>query len=113
MGTPIKIDVKGRPVFICCEGCRDSLLEEPEKYLALLANRQATDDSPESVPEINLPPMGILKIVEPAGGLPPVPEGGLLPTEISQPTITRSTKSPPPPSRPTKRVTRRSQEGVR
>ena len=37
MGTPIKVDVNGRPVFICCEGCRESLLAEPAKYLAKLS----------------------------------------------------------------------------
>ncbi|MBR9803745.1 hypothetical protein GYB59_19565 [bacterium] len=36
MGQPIKVDVKGQPVFICCEGCRDSLLDNPDKYLANL-----------------------------------------------------------------------------
>jgi hypothetical protein len=34
MGAPIKVMVEGHPVFICCEGCRDSLLAEPAKYLA-------------------------------------------------------------------------------
>jgi Cu(I)/Ag(I) efflux system membrane fusion protein len=33
MGTPIKVLVNGRPVFICCEGCRERLLAEPVKYL--------------------------------------------------------------------------------
>jgi RND family efflux transporter MFP subunit len=37
MGVPIKVDVNGRPVFICCEGCRESLLAEPAKYLAKLS----------------------------------------------------------------------------
>ena len=36
MGIPIKVDVQGQPVFICCEGCRKGLLAEPEKYLAKL-----------------------------------------------------------------------------
>jgi Cu(I)/Ag(I) efflux system membrane fusion protein len=36
MGTPIRVDVNGRAVFICCEGCRESLLAEPAKYLARL-----------------------------------------------------------------------------
>ncbi len=31
MGMPPKVDVNGITVFICCEGCRASLLEEPEK----------------------------------------------------------------------------------
>lgn len=36
MGAPIKVIVQGRTVFICCEGCRESLLAEPTKYLARL-----------------------------------------------------------------------------
>lgn len=36
MGTPIKVMVDGRPVFICCEGCRKRLLADPAKYLAKL-----------------------------------------------------------------------------
>jgi len=36
MGAPIKVDVNGTPVFICCEGCRDSLLGEPVKHLSKL-----------------------------------------------------------------------------
>jgi len=36
MGPPIKLDVKGQPVFICCDGCRDKLLANPEEYLAKL-----------------------------------------------------------------------------
>ena len=34
MGTPIKLTVQGRDVFICCEGCEEPLREDPEKYLA-------------------------------------------------------------------------------
>jgi Cu(I)/Ag(I) efflux system membrane fusion protein len=37
MGPPIKVEVNGRSVFICCEGCRESLLAEPAKYLAKLS----------------------------------------------------------------------------
>jgi Cu(I)/Ag(I) efflux system membrane fusion protein len=36
MGAPIKLNVNGRDVFICCDGCGDFLKEEPEKYLAKL-----------------------------------------------------------------------------
>jgi len=36
MGTPPIVEVKGRKVFICCEGCRDSLESDPDKYLAKL-----------------------------------------------------------------------------
>jgi Cu(I)/Ag(I) efflux system membrane fusion protein len=36
MGAPIKVEVKGHTVFICCEGCREDLLADPDKYLAKL-----------------------------------------------------------------------------
>jgi len=85
MGAPIKVDVKGKPVFLCCEGCRDRLLKEPAKYLAKLAKR-ATAATPEAdapgpgLPEItspmliepgetgsDLPPIDLPKLIEPAG----------------------------------------------
>ncbi len=36
MGAPQKVDVKGRQVWICCNGCKDKLLEHPDEYLAKL-----------------------------------------------------------------------------
>lgn len=36
MGAPLKIDVKGQAVWICCDGCKDKLVAEPDKYLAKL-----------------------------------------------------------------------------
>jgi len=36
MGTPIKLEVKGRTVFLCCEGCREPIEKNPDKYLAKL-----------------------------------------------------------------------------
>ncbi len=36
MGTPVKVPVGERNVFICCEGCRDELQKNSEKYLAKL-----------------------------------------------------------------------------
>jgi len=36
MGAPIKVDVNGEPVFICCEHCREGLEQNPAKYLAKL-----------------------------------------------------------------------------
>jgi membrane fusion protein, copper/silver efflux system len=36
MGTPPKVDVDGDIYFICCEGCRKRLLDDPQKYLANL-----------------------------------------------------------------------------
>jgi YHS domain-containing protein len=36
MGAPMKVDVKGQTVFICCEGCKEELLAKPDEYLAKL-----------------------------------------------------------------------------
>jgi len=36
MGKPIKVEVKGRTVFLCCEGCEADLKKDPDKYLAKL-----------------------------------------------------------------------------
>jgi len=41
MGTPIKVDVEGHTVFICCPSCKDPLLEEPDKYLVKLGLKPA------------------------------------------------------------------------
>jgi hypothetical protein len=34
MGTPVKVLVKGEPVFLCCEGCEKKALADPDKTLA-------------------------------------------------------------------------------
>lgn len=34
MGTPIKLTVKDRTVFVCCDGCTRSVLDNPDKSLA-------------------------------------------------------------------------------
>ncbi len=36
MGAPEKVDVDGKSVWICCDGCKEKLLADPEKYLAKL-----------------------------------------------------------------------------
>lgn len=41
MGEPYKVVVKGRTVFLCCEGCKDDLLANPDKYLAKLTAADA------------------------------------------------------------------------
>lgn len=38
MGEPKKIEVNGQSVWICCDGCKDQLLADPDKYLAKLNN---------------------------------------------------------------------------
>ena len=36
MGAPLKVDVNGQQVWICCDGCKKPLLENPGEYLAKL-----------------------------------------------------------------------------
>jgi len=33
MGTPVKVMVKGRPVFVCCKGCDEEALDQPDETL--------------------------------------------------------------------------------
>lgn len=52
-GTPVKVMVGDRVVFVCCEPCRGPLLKDPEKYLAKLdaAAAEATESSDAAAPE--------------------------------------------------------------
>jgi hypothetical protein len=34
MGTPVRAVVKGRVIFLCCDGCEGKLFGDPLKYLA-------------------------------------------------------------------------------
>lgn len=36
MGPPLKVEVNGQTVWICCPDCKDPLLADPDKYLAKL-----------------------------------------------------------------------------
>jgi YHS domain-containing protein len=36
MGTPYKVTIKGRVVFLCCQGCEEELRKDPDKYLSKL-----------------------------------------------------------------------------
>jgi hypothetical protein len=41
MGEPLKIMVKGQPVFLCCSGCRKRALADPDKTLARVEELKA------------------------------------------------------------------------
>lgn len=41
MGTPIKVTVEGRDVFVCCAGCEDELKKNFNDYVAKLEKRSA------------------------------------------------------------------------
>ena len=81
MGPPQKVAVNGESVFICCEGCRERLLAEPDKYLTkLVAKRgekptsEPPTEPPSAAARMDLPPIGVPQIVEPeehdAGAVP-------------------------------------------
>lgn len=36
MGMPFKIMIEGKPVFLCCEGCREEALKDPRETLAIV-----------------------------------------------------------------------------
>jgi hypothetical protein len=39
MGKPIKVELQGEAVFICCEGCEETLKANPDEYLAKLKSK--------------------------------------------------------------------------
>lgn len=39
MGQPIKVDLNGKALFICCKGCEETVREEPERYLAKIGSQ--------------------------------------------------------------------------
>ena len=36
MGTPVRVSIGGKPVYVCCKGCEKSLLRKPDEYLSKL-----------------------------------------------------------------------------
>jgi Cu(I)/Ag(I) efflux system membrane fusion protein len=44
MGVPQKVAINGKEVWICCAGCKDSLLENPDEYLAKLDDAQPENE---------------------------------------------------------------------
>lgn len=41
MGVPLKLDVQGQPVFVCCKGCEKKALGDPVATLARVASLKA------------------------------------------------------------------------
>jgi hypothetical protein len=41
MGPPIKLMIKGQPVFICCKGCKKQAEADPDKTLAKVKDLKA------------------------------------------------------------------------
>ena len=47
MGTPLKLDVKGQPVFVCCAGCKSKAMKNADETLARVARLKAENGSKE------------------------------------------------------------------
>src|SRR5262245_5236298 len=41
MGAPVKVMVNGEAVFVCCAGCKDDVLKDPDKTLKTVAELKA------------------------------------------------------------------------
>ena len=41
MGAPLKLEIKGEPVFLCCAGCKAKALKNPDETLAKVAALKA------------------------------------------------------------------------
>jgi hypothetical protein len=41
MGAPLKIEINGQSVFVCCKGCRQKALKNPDETLAKVAALKA------------------------------------------------------------------------
>lgn len=68
MGPPIKVEYEGKPVFLCCEGCKKAFESDPEKYIATLPNWQEESTTPDGA----------------EGGTQPGDENGTAPGETTE-----------------------------
>ena len=41
MGPPVKLEIKGQPVFVCCKGCKKETEADPDKTLARVEELKA------------------------------------------------------------------------
>ena len=74
MGTPQKVNVAGQPVWICCEGCRQPLLDEPEEHLQKL-NEPSPLDEEQDLDFPAVPPIEAIQLIEPVLVEPRVANG--------------------------------------
>jgi hypothetical protein len=45
MGAPIKLDIKGTPVFVCCKGCEKKAIKNPDEILERVAAMKANNET--------------------------------------------------------------------
>lgn len=63
MGEPLPVEVAGKKLWICCEGCEGKLKGSPATYLAKLAPAPAPENEVLSVPESAVIDTGTKKVV--------------------------------------------------
>jgi membrane fusion protein, copper/silver efflux system len=51
MGVPVKISIKGQPVFLCCNGCKEKAFADPDGTLATVESLKAKAVSEAGPPE--------------------------------------------------------------
>lgn len=60
MGTPIKVMVGDKPIYLCCKGCIKKVQAEPSKYLAMVYGNAAQASVPAGTEQVR---EGIFKVV--------------------------------------------------
>ncbi len=45
MGAPLKLDIKGQPVLVCCKGCKQKALKNPDETLEKVAAMKANHET--------------------------------------------------------------------
>ena len=71
MGTPIRVELNERDIMICCEGCRKSLVNDPEKYYEILDNyHQGKTEKSQSAEKVESPSNDIPQMELPQMELP-------------------------------------------
>ncbi|HVX14230.1 MAG TPA: efflux RND transporter periplasmic adaptor subunit [Pirellulales bacterium] len=67
MGTPLKLDVEGQAVFVCCAACKEKALDNPQETLAQVAKTRGTPPkAPAMVSETPAPAMAAAEGRKPA-----------------------------------------------
>jgi len=100
MGVPQKVTVKGHTVFLCCEGCRESLLEDVDAHLEKL--RQYHSGESQEMEDDTLPPFGELQSFDMDDGLPSFGEMELAVPAADTPQESNATDAAAAPGRTVK-----------
>jgi membrane fusion protein, copper/silver efflux system len=79
MGAPVKLTVDGAVIFLCCEGCRDSVLEDPQAHLLKLQQfHDAGDKAAVGGNDVPLPAIGAIETDFDADAFPAIGEMEIL-----------------------------------